>query len=258
MSVIKLKYGVITPLVCVIIFILTFTLAPNLPIISSLSSYLSLIPIIDLSKTPMSSSSNAPWSSPLSGFLDRATRYSDTASFKPPRSSLELVVLRNAPVETEGFTLALFSSDGSNQKETFAVDAKGAVYTLTPDDASGILKLAHDITELPTTEEFRNTWILKALRTSQPIDRILIPKGKCAPEVPEENYEKEFNEVSVQGFNYEERELRERTAGEDVLPQALWELAGVVLEGRSEGEGNRGPGDESVVSRVKGMVRNAF
>ncbi|KAH6901536.1 hypothetical protein BKA70DRAFT_1308934 [Coprinopsis sp. MPI-PUGE-AT-0042] len=184
MSVIKLKYGVITPLVCVIIFILTFTLAPNLPIISSLSSYLSLIPIIDLSKTPMSSSSNAPWSSPLSGILQTTS----------------LVIRARRPPKR--------------------------------------------------TQEFRNTWILKALRTSQPIDRILVPKGKCAPEVPEENYEKEFHEVSVQGFNYEEREM--------CLPQALWELAGVVLEARGEGEGNRGPGDESVVSRVKDMVRNVF
>ena len=202
---------------------------------------------------------NVPWSSPLSGFLDRATRYSDTASFKPPRPSLELIVLRNAPVETEGFTFALFSSDGysDGQKETYAVDAKGAVFTLKPEDADGILKLAHDITKLPVTEEFRNTWILKALRTSQPIDRILVPKGSHAPEVPEDNYEKEFHEVSVQGFNYEERELRERIQGEEVLPQPLWELAGLVLEARTSNDnGNRG--DESVVSRVKDMVRNAF
>ncbi|KAH6901525.1 hypothetical protein BKA70DRAFT_1308906 [Coprinopsis sp. MPI-PUGE-AT-0042] len=219
-----LKHASFTPLLCTILFCVSSTLAQA-------------------------------WSSPLSGFLDRAAAYTNTAAFQPPRSSLELVVLRNAQAEPDGFTLAFYSSDGTSNSDTYAVDAAGSIYVLQQQDATEILALANEVASLPETGEFRNTWFLKSPVTSRPIERILIPKGSGISNTPAANYETEFDEVSVYGFNYVERELEQTTNGLDLLPEPLWELTGLVLQARND---NGAILNQDVVSLVRGMVQNAF
>ncbi|KAJ2915673.1 hypothetical protein MD484_g4764, partial [Candolleomyces efflorescens] len=196
------------------------------------------------------------WTSPLSGFLDRADPYRrSTTEFKPPRSALQLAVLRNAPAEPEGFTLAVFSSDGHTPdgEKRFAVDNHGIVHVLQEADVNTFQSLVGTVQELPATDAFRNTWVLKYQRTSQPIERILVPKATL-PATPAASYEDEFAETSVQAFNYEERQLRKPVHGVEVLPQSLWELTGSVLEARKV----EGSEDPEVLSYVRGLLGNVF
>lgn len=200
------------------------------------------------------SSALAQWTSSLSGFLDRATPYTNVATFQPARSALELVVLRNAQADIDGFTLAFYSSDGTTSSDTFAVDAAGSIHVLQSQDASQILALAQDVAALPDTGEFRNTWFLKSPITSRPIERILVPKATLSS-TPAADYNTEFDETSVYGFNYVEKELEQPTNGFTSLPVALWELTGLVLQARND---NGAILNQDVVDLVKGQVQNAF
>ncbi|KAF9057257.1 hypothetical protein BJ165DRAFT_1333780 [Panaeolus papilionaceus] len=194
----------------------------------------------------MSSSYNL-WTSQYSGYLERAQPFPNPHSFQPQRSELRLAVLRNAPVEPEGFTLALFAN-------RIAVDHYGRVFTLKDKDFDGILDLASQSTSLPQTGSFRNQWRVKQERTSYPIDRILVPKSTLSV-TPTENYEEEFDEVSVYGFDKSRRELQDPVDGIDQLPSPLFELDGLALEARSD-EGDEK--DEVVLGRVKAILSNAF
>lgn len=196
------------------------------------------------------------WTSPLSGFLDRADPYRrSTSDFQPSRSALQLAVLRNAPADPEGFTLAVFSSDGHTPdgEKRFAVDNHGVIHVLQDQDVNTLQSLVSSVLELPATAAFRNTWVLRHQRTSQPIDRILVPKTTLSA-TPVANYEEEFAETSVQAFNYEERQLRDPVQGLEVLPDSLWELTGSVLEARKV----EGSEDPAVLSYVRGLLGNVF
>ncbi|KAJ3534034.1 hypothetical protein NMY22_g7093 [Coprinellus aureogranulatus] len=180
------------------------------------------------------STMTSSWTSPLSGFLDRADSYRRSPTdFQPPRSALELAVLRNAPVDPEGFTLAVFSADSKDDdsKQHYAVDKFGRVKVLQEGDVGTLKKLLKNVQELPRTENYRNTWVLKQDRTSQPIDRILIPKSTLSDE-PKSRYDEEYEETSVQGFDYQKKELKRPVEGLEELPKSLWEVTGAVLEAR--------------------------
>ncbi|KAH6901518.1 hypothetical protein BKA70DRAFT_1308890 [Coprinopsis sp. MPI-PUGE-AT-0042] len=192
------------------------------------------------------------WPSALSGYLDRAAPYPDSASFKPPRSSLELIVLRNAQAEPKGLTLALFSSDGTTTSNTpYAVDAVGSVYVLQEQDAKGILSLAKEVSQLQTGE-WGNRWTLKSRVSCRPVERIFTPKPSGLKETPGGEVEEEFVEISVYGFNNREKELQETTSGRDTLPDSLGELTGLVLQGRESREGS--VRNDEVLSLVKAMI----
>ncbi|KAF5339347.1 hypothetical protein D9611_009851 [Ephemerocybe angulata] len=205
---------------------------------------------------PTSAMTSTVWTSPLSGFLDRADPYRRAGSeFRPSRSSLKLAVLRNAPVEQEGFTLAVFSSDGDDDKRHYAVDHFGRIRVLQDQDVSGLQDLYSGVQGLPSTGGFRNTWVLKQPITSRPIERILLPKATL-PADPAERYDQEFLETGVQGFDYNVRELdpKRPVEGYDQLPAPLWELTGAVLEGRA-GEADK---DDAVLDYVRGLLGNVF
>lgn len=185
--------------------------------------------------------------SPISGFLDRAEPYDrPTSEFKPPRSAIELVVLRNTPVEPEGFTLAIFASDSQKPpgKKHYAVDTQGRILVLQDKDVAGIQDLVSKVVELPQPDRWGNTWALSQPRTSQPIERILIPTGR----------ESEFDEIGVQGFDGRVRELKVAVGGFAELPDVLWDLTEAAMEARVEG----GERDEDVLGYVRGLLGNVF
>ncbi|KAF8959233.1 hypothetical protein BDZ97DRAFT_1838724, partial [Flammula alnicola] len=153
------------------------------------------------------------WSSIYSGYLQRATPFPDPHSY--------LAVLRNAPAEPDGFSLAIFS-------DRVAVDMKGNIYTLTEHDYDGVLQLAQAITSLPDTGGFRNQWRVLHRATCRPIDRIL-----------------QFVETSVYGFDKHHVLLEEPVNGYSDLPPVLWELNGLALEARDV----PGQKDEDVLGR---------
>ncbi|KAJ8696876.1 hypothetical protein PTI98_006703 [Pleurotus ostreatus] len=192
--------------------------------------------------------STAEWSSRYADWHSRATPNPNPTLFEPTRSALSLAVLRNDPVQPEGFTLALFhgATDAA-----IAVDAMGRVLQVTAEDYEGIISLAHEVLALPSTGTFRNTWALKRPTTSQPIDRILVAvKGRGDSEG-----DVELKETSVQGFSKQlTMELKRPLTDEGItlLPLSLSELAGLVLEAR---EGFV-PGDEDkrMVTKVKDVL----
>ncbi|KAL9708651.1 hypothetical protein Ac2012v2_008198 [Leucoagaricus gongylophorus] len=176
----------------------------------------------------------------LSGWHSRAEPYSQ--HFIPDQSALRLAVLRNTPVDPEGFTLALFDSPAE-----IAVDASGKVLRVEDADFQGLLNLADQIKDLPLTGNFRNTWVIMQPRTSQPIERVLLPvTGKDG---------RGLRETSVQGYDGVTTRLKTTVGGIQYLPLALQNLIGSVLEAKEALNDDR---DESMIKRVKAMLGNVF
>lgn len=188
--------------------------------------------------------SNMPTS--LTGWHSRATPYSDP--FTPERSALRLVILRNAPADPEGFTLALFDSPAN-----IAVDAAGKVLLADDLDFAGLIELAERTKGLPPTGRFRNTWIIQQPTTSRPIERILLPITQSIAPEDQSGYE----QTSVQGYDGVTTHLKQPVGDIQDLPPVLQDLVGLVLEAR-EGEGGPTEKDKEMVKRVKGILGDVF
>ncbi|KAJ7057822.1 hypothetical protein C8F01DRAFT_324353 [Mycena amicta] len=177
---------------------------------------------------------------PYANWHARATPHPDPTTFTPTRAALALIVLRNTPVEPEGFTLALFDLP----HEKVAVNALGNVLCVKEDDFQGIIALAARVSrELPPTGRFRNTWVVKHIATSQPIERLLvsIDHGKLV-------------ETSVQGFSKDNKTLQIPVGDITELPDVLSETVGVVMEAR-DGY-SRIKADKGMVTKVQEIVRD--
>lgn len=183
-------------------------------------------------------------STSLTGWHTRATPYQH--KFTPTRSDLELAVLRNAPVEQEGFTLALFSSPAK-----IAVDAAGRVLVVQDADFVGLLALAEKTKELPETGRFRNTWVIAQPTTSQRIDRILLP----IQSTDGSGDRGEYRETSVQGFDGVKTHLKNPVGDIQDLPPSLQDIIGLVLEAREGGDGDK---DDAMITQVKAILGNVF
>ncbi|KAI0693265.1 hypothetical protein BC835DRAFT_1253549, partial [Cytidiella melzeri] len=169
--------------------------------------------------------------SSTAGWHSRAQPHPDPSSFTPTRDTLSLAVLRNAPADPEGFTLALFSPD-------IAVDASGSVLRLeNHNDFTSLVALANQANELPRTGSFMNMWCLKRARTSQPIERLFVPLTSG-----------ELVQTSVQGYEKGLTELKERVGEYTTLPGVLQELFGLVEEARAGYV--RGEEDKAVIEKV--------
>ncbi|KDQ49493.1 hypothetical protein JAAARDRAFT_42802 [Jaapia argillacea MUCL 33604] len=176
-----------------------------------------------------------PISSSLEDWSTRAELHPSPSAFTPTKDSLVLAVLLNAPVDTDGFTLALFEPD-------IAVDAMGRVLILRPTDFSGLSALARLCTSLPDTGFFRNTWRVNQPTTSQPTDRILV--------LGEDGV---LEEIGVQGYvKGGTRVLMTRVGGFDELPVELAELDGLVKEGRAGFR--RGEEDEGIIGGIRDIL----
>ncbi|KAF5321820.1 hypothetical protein D9619_002182 [Psilocybe cf. subviscida] len=192
------------------------------------------------------SQSQAQWTSPYTGYLQRATPHPSPSTYEIKRSALTFAALLNAPVDPDGFSLALFA-------DRVAVSHLGHLYTLQQADYDGLLGLAAAVAALPPAGGFRNQWRTKNQRTSRPIDRLLRPCKELA-DTPAEDYTQEFTETSVYGFDKHERGLSEPVGEHTELPGSLWELVGLVQEAK-EGDG---PKDESVLQSVRSALGNVF
>ncbi|KAJ7484687.1 hypothetical protein FB451DRAFT_1028846 [Mycena latifolia] len=177
------------------------------------------------------------WASRYEDWHSRTEAHPSPAAFTPTRAALSLAVLRNSPVEPEGFTLALFD----DEDDKVAVDAMGRVLLVSAADYAGVIELAQRVaTELPDTGRFRNTWVIKHAATSQPIDRLLVV------------VDGQLKETSVQGFVKGKTELKTPVGDIGELPDVLSEVVGLVLEGRTGHA--RGSGDSEMVQKVKDIL----
>ena len=150
------------------------------------------------------------------GWHARANPHPSPASFAPTKDALVFAALLHAPADPQGFTMALFEPD-------VAVDARGRVLQLQPQDFARLAELAREAGQLPETGSFMNAWRVAHDRTSQKIDRLFIktPGG-------------DVKETSVQGWHPEKKQLKTVVAGHQELPPVLQELVGYVQEGRTE------------------------
>ncbi|KAF4611445.1 hypothetical protein D9613_004337 [Agrocybe pediades] len=196
--------------------------------------------------SPLTNTPTPQWSSQFSGYLSRATPHPDPKSFIPDRQALELAVLVNAPVVHSGFTFALFSD------RTF-IDHEGKVYTLTHEDYQGLYDLGKRVANLPNTGGFRDQWRVKQERTCYPIDRILVTKSQLS-KVPAEDYEQEFTEASVYGYDKTKTKLSSPVGGYTHLAPSLYELLGLAQEARHNGISE----DQDVLQKVRGALGNVF
>jgi hypothetical protein len=142
-------------------------------------------------------------------------------------------------VDHEGFTLALFDSPTK-----IAVDAAGKVLVVQDSDFEGLVTLADQTKDLPSTGTFRNTWVIQQPITSRPIERILLPIG-----------DDEYKETSVQGYDGVQTELKRPVGDYLHLPSTLQDLVSLVLEARGGADGER---DDSMISQVKAILGSVF
>ncbi|KAJ7136068.1 hypothetical protein C8R44DRAFT_609534 [Mycena epipterygia] len=185
----------------------------------------------------LSAPAESSWTSRYEDWHSRAKAHPSPASFKPTLAALSLAVLRNTPIEPEGFTLALFDADDNK----VAIDAMGRILVVSDSDYAGVVELARRVAvELPDTGRFRNTWVIKHPATSQPIDRLLVV------------VDGQFKETSVQGFVKGKKELKAPVGDISELPDVLNEVAGLALEGRTGY--SRGSGDSEMVQKVKDIL----
>lgn len=169
------------------------------------------------------------------GWHARAKPHSDPHSFVPVRSSLAFAVTHSAPARPHGFTLAAFSPN-------VLVDASGHVLNLTPEDFAGLVSLAQQTVDLPSTGSFMNAWRVAQPRTSQPIERLFVvgQDGRLV-------------ETSVQGYEKGKTELQAPVGNIDHLPPLLYELFGLIAEAREGYE--MGQEDSTVIAKVRAVLQ---
>ncbi|KAI9065138.1 hypothetical protein FKP32DRAFT_1590889 [Trametes sanguinea] len=171
------------------------------------------------------------------GWHARAHPHPSSATFVPARDKLVFAVLLNAPADPEGFTMALFRPD-------VAVDARGRILQVQPDDFAALADLAEQVNRLPETGSFMNAWRVAHDRTDQPIDRLFVttPGGN------------EIKQTSVQGWHPDKKDLKTPVADYNELPSALHELFGYIQEGRTEYQRGREE-NKDLIEQIKGLVQ---
>ncbi|KAI1794499.1 hypothetical protein LXA43DRAFT_883325, partial [Ganoderma leucocontextum] len=180
------------------------------------------------SERPMSAASAQGWHA-------RATPH-PSPDFTPTKDALVFAVLLNAPVDPEGFTMALFQPD-------VAVDARGRVLQPRPQDFATLTALAQEASRLPDTGSFMNAWRVAHDRTSQKIDRLFAKTADGG-----------IRETSVQGWDPEKTQLEDAVGGYQDVPPVLQELFWYIQEGRKGFV--RGEENKALISRVKALVGN--
>ncbi|TFK18899.1 hypothetical protein FA15DRAFT_674931 [Coprinopsis marcescibilis] len=202
-------------------------------------------------------------SSPLSGFLDRATPYpprptnSPDPFSLPPKTEVELVVLRNA-MAFDGLTFALLRvpvdtanpedppepqfTVSLNDEETIdslhyhlAVDGKGRLYVLNQTDAQHLVSLVKEVRSI-TEATGRYWWRLETKVSCRPVDHLHIPRIVPASGVLDEG---SYMRVGVSEYHWGGTRtlVRKQGPGDWIwgfgrrrLPTCLSELVGAVNE----------------------------
>lgn len=131
----------------------------------------------------------------------------------------------------------------------------GSVLILSQEDFGGLVHLGERVkNEIPETGTFWNTWRLDHSRTSQPIDRLLIPSSDDSPYTSSIGEGDLKNIASVQGYEKGLRKLTETTAGFDELPEVLENAIGLTGEGRDGWI--KGGEDKEVLKSVRAIMGN--
>jgi hypothetical protein len=190
-----------------------------------------------------------PFASKMSSsWRDYAKIHPAPSSWEPKESDLAFAVIRDGPGPQDDtpLTLAVFGKESSDK---VAVDAMGAVLTLKQDDFDKFITLAEKTTkpDFPQADSWRNTWSIFQQRTSQPIDRLIVP-------VPDG--EKPYKETAVQGYSANQKKLQEGIGKmiDAEIPDNLHELFGLIAPARSDFD--RSKRDAETLSRVVSVIKN--
>ena len=141
-------------------------------------------------------------------------------------------------------------SSTSTPNKIVAVDSIGRVLLVPPEDGAGIMTLARKTLELPSTD-MGNTWSVKLLTTCPVLDLL----WSMPPHELAWGPEKRFTRVGVSGFSKERRELEMPQYGFRDLPDALWELVGLVDEAGVDYFKER---DEPMIANVRKVVKKMW
>jgi len=179
---------------------------------------------------------------------DYARTHPAPPNWQAKESDLAFAVIYDGPgpEDDNPLTLAVFGKDSGDK---IAVDAMGSVLTLKQDDFDKFVALAEKTTkpDFPQSGGWRNTWSIFHQRTSQPIERLVVPVPYG--ELP-------YKETAVQGYSPDQKKLQERIGKmiDAELPDVLFELFGLITHARREF--NRDERDEETLSRVVSTIKN--
>ncbi|KAM6495043.1 hypothetical protein JOM56_009666 [Amanita muscaria] len=175
----------------------------------------------------------------LKGWHTRALAHPhpDPHSFIPQRANLELAMLKSSMGNPQGFILAIFSAkDDGNNDQYVVVDCLGRVLLLpgTSTDIMGLLELGRQVSP--------KSWRIFHEITCRPIFKLLVA-GRTRSRA--------LRRTSVYGYSQNETRLKKEINGCTHLPDMIYKLFGLLLEGY------QGPGtvDRFVIDRVKGVLQ---
>jgi hypothetical protein len=159
----------------------------------------------------------------------------------------------NAPFVPQGVILTLYSQSPSNTttpSNIVAVDALGRVLLVSPEDGAGIMTLARNSLEVSPINGRSNTWFAKPMTTCPTLDLLWI-----LPPNTVRSFGRHLRSVSVDGFSKWRKDLEKPQNGVYELPDALWELLGLVDEA---GWGEYEERDEVVLAKVREAVKGLW
>ncbi|KAF8606964.1 hypothetical protein BDV93DRAFT_436736 [Ceratobasidium sp. AG-I] len=168
------------------------------------------------------------------GWYSRTTSHPDGARYAVNKDNLVFGLTRNARVEQNGFSVALF-------KPNVAIDAMGRVLVVAKEDFTALEELARSVSSLPDTGAFRNQWRIRHDRTDYPIDQVWV------------NTANGLKTVGVYGHDGETTELKTPVNGITQIPSVLNDFVAYAKEGRTGFE--RGTEDSEVTSKVKAILQ---
>jgi hypothetical protein len=208
-----------------------------------------------ITSTPIKTLSNTSWSSPYADWHARAllTPHPSPHNFTPTYDSLLLVSLVNPPFVPQRVALTLYSQSPSNTtipNDIIAIDALGRVLLVSPEDGAGIMTLARKSLEVSPINARSNIWFVKPVTTCPTLDFLWI-----LPPNHVRNFGRHLRSVSVYGFSKWRKELETPQNGVYGLPDALWELMGLVDEA---GVGDYEERDEVVLMKVREAVEGLW
>jgi len=170
-------------------------------------------------------------SAKLDGWHERARPHSSPPNIDISKAKI-LIASRYRAMRSSGFNMALFELDS---KERIAVDASGQVLILDAEDATAFSTLLDSTLSIPT-RKYR-IWHLASCR---PFDIVTVADSGD-----------QFKEFSIYGYRKSMRDL-EDNGGQ--LPEALWELYGVLEEAKSRNQGEEK--DEEILRAVQERLQH--
>ncbi|KAF7969189.1 hypothetical protein HWV62_27965 [Athelia sp. TMB] len=204
---------------------------------------------------------------PPKGWHTRALTnpHPDPHNFTPSFPNLRFAMLRDAQVG-DSFTLALFSQSSTSSSEaTFAsasspseavkgkgesgvaIDAMGQVLNLSREDWATFMGLVEQLTtsKLLQPKSSISTWMVAHSVSCRPIEELFAPAAEGG-----------LGWTRVAAFSASEKRLSEPNGNATVLPDVLFHLVRLGLEGR---EGYiKQQQDQVVISKVKSLLEAHF